>query len=183
MPSALLWASLAETLFWILQIRQGCGPAGFAFSREGAFRETASAAVGLRPNRSRQIRLLHNRPMVFLAFWRQYGTMDSEEDTGGVFMGTLSYPELEATIRLLLKKYHAEYALLFGSYARGEATPNSDIDLVVVGGPGFRARDIFALGEELRQLTRKDADVFELRELNTGTPFYNTVMQEGVRIA
>lgn len=59
--------------------------------------------------------------------------MDSEEDTGGVFMGTLSYPELEATIRLLLKKYHAEYALLFGSYARGEATPNSDIDLVVVG--------------------------------------------------
>ena len=82
--------------------------------------------------------------------------MDSEEDTGGVFMGTLSYPELEATIRLLLKKYHAEYALLFGSYA---------------------------LGEELRQLTRKDADVFELRELNTGTPFYNTVMQEGVRIA
>ena len=74
-------------------------------------------------------------------------------------MGTLSYPELEATIRLLLKKYHAEYALLFGSYARGEATPNSDIDLVVVGGPGFRARDIFALGEELRQLTRKDADL------------------------
>jgi len=130
-----------------------------------------------------QAGLLHNRPMVFLAFWRQYGTMDSEEDTGGVFMGTLSYPELEATIRLLLKKYHAEYALLFGSYARGEATPNSDIDLVVVGGPGFRARDIFALGEELRQLTRKDADVFELRELNTGTPFYNTVMQEGVRIA
>ena len=48
--------------------------------------------------------------------------MDSEEDTGGVFMGTLSYPELEATIRLLLKKYHAEYALLFGSYARGEAS-------------------------------------------------------------
>ena len=47
----------------------------------------------------------------------------------------------------------------------------------------FHARDIFALGEELRQLTRKDADVFELRELNTGTPFYNTVMQEGVRIA
>ena len=35
-----------------MQIRQGCGPAGFAFSREGAFREAASAAVGLRPNRS-----------------------------------------------------------------------------------------------------------------------------------
>ena len=51
------------------------------------------------------------------------------------------------------------------------------------GGKIIIVRDIFALGEELRQLTRKDADVFELRELNTGTPFYNTVMQEGVRIA
>ena len=44
MASALLWPSLAETLFGILQIRQGCGPAGFAFSREGSQWETASAA-------------------------------------------------------------------------------------------------------------------------------------------
>ena len=49
-------------------------------------------------------------------------------------MNTLSRTEIEQVIRELLHKYHAEYALLFGSYARGEATPNSDIDLVVVGG-------------------------------------------------
>ena len=98
-------------------------------------------------------------------------------------MNTLSRTEIEQVIRELLHKYHAEYALLFGSYARGEATPNSDIALVDVGGPGFRARDILSRGEELRQLTRKDADVCELRELNTGTPFYNTIMREGVKIA
>ena len=91
--------------------------------------------------------------------------------------------EIKSIAPPIAKQYGVAAMYLFGSYARGEATPNSDIDLVVVGGPGFRARDIFALGEELRQLTRKDADVFELRELNTGTPFYNTVMQEGVRIA
>lgn len=98
-------------------------------------------------------------------------------------MEILSRMELETAIRTLLQKYHAEYALLFGSYARGEATASSDIDLVVVGGADFCARDIFAFGEELRQLTHKEADVFEIRELNTGTPFYETVMQEGVRIA
>ena len=54
---------------------------------------------------------------------------------------------------------------------------------MVVGGVNFRARDIFSFGEELRQLTHKDVDAFELRELNVGTPFYETVMQEGVRIA
>lgn len=98
-------------------------------------------------------------------------------------MEVLTRSELETAIRALLKKYHAEYALLFGSYARGEATASSDIDLVVVGGANFRARDIFSFGEELRQLTHKNVDAFELRELNVGTPFYETVMQEGVRIA
>ena len=98
-------------------------------------------------------------------------------------MEVLTRSELETAIRVLLKKYHAEYALLFGSYARGEATASSDIDLVVVGGVNFRARDIFSFGEELRQLTHKNVDAFELRELNVGTPFYETVMQEGVRIA
>lgn len=98
-------------------------------------------------------------------------------------MEVLTRSELETAIRTLLKKYHAEYALLFGSYARGEATASSDIDLVVVGGVNFRARDIFSFGEELRQLTHKNVDAFELRELNVGTPFYETVMQEGVRIA
>ena len=98
-------------------------------------------------------------------------------------MNILERDELEAVIRELLRKYHAEYALLFGSYARGEATAASDIDVVVVGGAQFRARDIFAFGEELRQRTRKDVDAFELREVNVGTPFYENVMREGVRIA
>lgn len=98
-------------------------------------------------------------------------------------MNILERDELEAVIRELLRKYHAEYALLFGSYARGEATAASDIDVVVVGGAQFRARDIFAFGEELRQRTRKDVDAFELREVNVGTPFYENVMREGVKIA
>ena len=109
-------------------------------------------------------------------------------------MNTLSRTEIEQVIRELLHKYHAEYALLaarygadriylFGSYARGEATAASDIDVIVVGGANFRPRDIFAFGEELRQRTQKDVDAFEIREVNTGTPFYESIMREGVKIA
>lgn len=37
-------------------------------------------------------------------------------------MDILSRDEIEKKhVRLLLKKYHADYALFFGSYARGEA--------------------------------------------------------------
>lgn len=91
--------------------------------------------------------------------------------------------ELEKTIKHLLTKYHAEYALLFGSYARGEETDDSDIDIIVYGGAEFRDVDILSFGEELRQLTNKNVDAFEIREVNKDTEFYNAVMKEGVKIA
>ncbi len=65
--------------------------------------------------------------------------------------------EVERIIKMLVNKYHAEYAILFGSYARGEETDD--------------------------QLTQKDVDAFEIREVNKGTKFYENVMREGVRIA
>ena len=95
----------------------------------------------------------------------------------------MSVADIESCIRILLERYHAEYALLFGSYARGDATPDSDVDVVVVGGPGFRKTNILAFAEDLRILTGKNVDAFELCELDEGTPIYNAVMREGRRIA
>lgn len=94
-----------------------------------------------------------------------------------------SQDELINTILPLLKKYRAEKALLFGSYARQEATPASDIDLIVIGGPHFDPTDVFCIADDLYRLTEKDVDVYELREINEGTDFYNTVLSEGVQIA
>lgn len=91
--------------------------------------------------------------------------------------------QVEQAIRILLKKYNAECAILFGSYARGEQTDASDIDVLVVGGEKNRPKDIFAFGEELRRLTNRDVDAFELREADKGSELYRNVMREGVRIA
>ena len=94
-----------------------------------------------------------------------------------------SQAELAHIIGPLLKKYHAERAILFGSYARNEATMLSDIDLVVVGGEAFDPTDVFCIADELHAVTGKPVDVYELREINAGTEFYNTILDEGVRIA
>ena len=90
---------------------------------------------------------------------------------------------IEQVIRQLLARYHGEYALLIGSYARGDATEDSDIDVVVFGGRQFKKTDIFAFAEDLRELTGKDVDAFEICEVNIGSPFYEAVMREGRRIA
>ncbi len=95
----------------------------------------------------------------------------------------LTKNELEQYIRMLLSRYHAEYALLFGSYARGEETPESDVDLVVFGGEHFKKTNIFAFAEDLRAMTGKEVDAFEISEIDEGTPLYDSLLREGVRIA
>jgi len=98
-------------------------------------------------------------------------------------MGILSLSEIEKTIKALLQKYNAEYALLFGSYARGDATPDSDLDVIIAGGKDFKRCHIFSLAEDLREITGRNADVFEISEVNVGTPLYDCVMREGIKIA
>ena len=96
---------------------------------------------------------------------------------------TLTRQEIERHIKAMLVKYNAEYAILFGSYARDEADENSDIDVIIVGGESFHLTDILALGEDLRELTKKNVDAFEIREVNKDTDFYRSILCEGVRIA
>lgn len=95
----------------------------------------------------------------------------------------LTNNEIETAIRSLLKKYHAESAVLFGSYARGDATPQSDLDVIVYGGDCFKKTNIFAFAEDLREMTGKDVDAFEICEVDPGTAFYDSIRREGVKIA
>ena len=83
----------------------------------------------------------------------------------------------------LLKKYHAEKAILFGSYARQDADATSEIDLIIVGGEQFDPTDVLCIAEELHCTMGKPVDVYELREINTGSAFYDTILAEGVQIA
>ena len=91
--------------------------------------------------------------------------------------------EIFAAVLPLLKKYHAERAILFGSYARQDADATSDIDLIIVGGEQFDPTDVLCIAEELHCTMGKPVDVYELREINTGSAFYDTILAEGVQIA
>lgn len=83
----------------------------------------------------------------------------------------------------LLRKYHAESGILFGSYAREDAGESSDIDLLVIGGADFDPTDVFCIADDLHRATGKEVDVYELREINKGSTLYDHIFDEGVRIA
>jgi predicted nucleotidyltransferase len=59
----------------------------------------------------------------------------------------------------LARNYGARNVRLFGSTARGEAGPESDVDLLVDLDPGRTLLDLVALGREAGALLGVDVDV------------------------
>ncbi|MCD7765150.1 MAG: nucleotidyltransferase domain-containing protein [Lachnospiraceae bacterium] len=94
----------------------------------------------------------------------------------------LSLETIVNTVKPVALKYRVESIYLFGSYARGDATKESDLDFLVFGGKEFKLTMIFALAEELRETFKKDIDMFEINEINKDTTFYDTIMKERVLV-
>lgn len=89
--------------------------------------------------------------------------------------------ELRTILAPILEKYGMASASLFGSYAREQATADSDIDLLLYGKPGFRALDVFGVAEDLHRSTGKRVDVYEQSELKPGS-FRENVLKEAVTL-
>ncbi len=83
----------------------------------------------------------------------------------------------------IANKYNVQSIYLFGSYARGEANENSDLDFLVFGGDNFKLTNIFALAEDLRKAFKRQVDVFEISEINSDSDFYLTIMNERLYVA
>lgn len=71
----------------------------------------------------------------------------------------LQLPVKLEELRKILKKHGVVSASIFGSYARGEALPHSDIDLLVKLGPGHSLFDLGGLQFELEEVTKHGVDI------------------------
>jgi len=95
----------------------------------------------------------------------------------------LSFEAISKVVKPLAEKYKADEVYLFGSYARGEADKDSDLDFLVFGGKNFKLTDILDMGEDLREILDKKVDIFEIREVVKDSDFYKNVMREKVLVA
>lgn len=91
--------------------------------------------------------------------------------------------EIKDVVAPIANKYNVQSIYLFGSYARREATEDSDLDFLVFGGENFKLTNIFALAEDLRLAFQRQVDVFEISEINTDSDFYSTIMNERLNVA
>jgi len=95
----------------------------------------------------------------------------------------LSLQEIAEIVKPIAEEYGVEEIYLFGSYARGEASQDSDLDFLVFGGSLFKLTRICSLAEDLRTAFGKDVDVFEIHEVNADSEFYDNVMKERLKVA
>ena len=56
-------------------------------------------------------------------------------------MAQATMPEIESLARLIAENFRPQKIVLFGSYARGEETPDSDVDLLVIMRTDLRNSD------------------------------------------
>lgn len=103
----------------------------------------------------------------------EYGRIDEEH-------GILTLDQIKTICARVCEEYDVEYCYLFGSYAKGKATEQSDVDLLVampVNGMKF-----FGLVEMLREELKKKVDVLDLGQLNKNMELVQEILKDGIKI-
>lgn len=94
----------------------------------------------------------------------------------------VSINAIKMACRRLFKEQYPEVkcAYLFGSYARGEATGKSDIDILVVCPPlGMK---FFGIASRLEEILHKRIDLHTQEQLIGNSPLLEDILIEGVKV-
>ena len=91
-----------------------------------------------------------------------------------------SIEEIKKILQDVLKNFAVKKAILFGSYAKNNPTPISDIDLVIDSEGKLLNIYFYGLLEDLVNKLQKNIDLIEISEIKKDSPIYNQIQEEGV---
>ena len=91
--------------------------------------------------------------------------------------------ELEDIVRKCSKvfeRYEVNFCYLFGSYAKGKATPVSDVDLLISA--NVKGLKFYGLVEEIRTALHKKVDVLDVNQLKDNIELTEEILKDGIKI-
>ena len=92
----------------------------------------------------------------------------------------LTKDEIREAVRPVASKYNIENVYLFGSYARGDATEDSDCDLRVVGGDIRGLFQLSGLYIDFEEALGKPVDVVMTDSMTNS--FYDLIKEEEILV-
>ena len=104
---------------------------------------------------------------------KSYGYVDEKN-------GLLTIEKIRTVCADVFSSYAVDYCYLFGSYAKGKATPESDVDLFVY--TSVTGIEFFGLVESLREALRKKVDVLDQRQIENNFELANEILRDGIKI-
>lgn len=88
--------------------------------------------------------------------------------------------DISRILNPVLTSHNVRKAILFGSYVKGEATENSDIDLLVDS--GLKGLAFFGLLEDIVTSLGKDVDLIDTSQIVPQSEIDNEITKSGVVI-
>ena len=94
--------------------------------------------------------------------------------------GILEMNDITEKCKSIFDKYKVNYCYLFGSYAKGKATPVSDVDLLISA--DIKGLKFYGLVEEIRTTLHKKVDALDVNQLKDNIELMNEILKDGVKI-
>lgn len=94
----------------------------------------------------------------------------------------ISTTDISTAATRVLAQYDVSEAYLFGSFARGEQTPDSDIDLRLVCGDNVTFGTLYELSHELEMELGRKVDIITNPPEHMRPTFRKSIEQDEVRI-
>ena len=89
--------------------------------------------------------------------------------------------EIQKMLLPVFKGYNIRRAVLFGSYSKGQATPKSDVDILVDS--GLRGlRFVGFMDDVKRRLDNKEVDIIDVHHVKRGSMVETEIQKSGVEI-
>ncbi|MBQ7897666.1 MAG: nucleotidyltransferase domain-containing protein [Clostridia bacterium] len=103
----------------------------------------------------------------------KYITIDEEH-------GILTLDEIKEGCKNVFEEYDVKRCFLFGSYAKGKATPKSDVDLLI--STDITGLKFYGLVERLREQLCKKIDLLDTRQLVENKDLIEEILKDGIKI-
>ena len=80
----------------------------------------------------------------------------------------------------VFSKHNVKKAVLFGSYVKGKANKNSDIDLLLDS--GLKGLRFVGLIQDIHSALDKEVDVFDITHIVQNSQIYTEINKDGITI-